>query len=112
MQYLKLSVLANDLITSLCSEEKLRNMLLEVTQIRNALSWQKVASWSKAVVASLKKLKVDYSSFQDVVAPFSTGLTMVTMNRFPVYLYYIMCRYFVDFRRSQHSGIGQPVPSR
>lgn len=52
-------------------------MLHEVTNIRSDISWQKVTSWTKAVVASLRKLKVDYSSFPDVVTPFSTGLTLV-----------------------------------
>lgn len=78
-------------MTSVCSEKKLKNLLLEITDIKSDMSWQKVASWTKAVVASLRRLKVDYSSFPDVVTPFSTGLTLVRTNRFsPIYHYCIL----------------------
>ena len=80
VQYCELSHLANDLVTSLCSEDKLKDLLLEVTDRRRDLSWQKVDSWTKAIVASLRKMKMDYSSYPDVVAPFSTGLTLVSCS--------------------------------
>ena len=44
---------------------------------KDGIAWSKVATWTKAVGASLRKIKSEFSSFPDVVAPFSAGLTLV-----------------------------------
>lgn len=62
---------------TLCSEGKITTLMHEVTDVKSEMSWDKVNSWTRTVVASLRKLKKDFGSFPDVVVPFSTGLTQV-----------------------------------
>ena len=80
------------MMQSLCSLSKVRSLLSEVKDIRSDMSWAKVDSWSKAVVASLRKLEKDFIGFSDVVTPFSAGLAQVHVRGQSVAMYwYIIC---------------------
>ena len=71
--------MTNDVMNSLCSEDRIDGLLGEITTAtKDGMAWLKVASWTKAVVATLRKLKVEFNSFPDIVAPFSAGLTLVS----------------------------------
>ena len=65
------------MMQSLCSTNKVKSLMSEVRDVKSEMSWAKVDSWSKAVVASLKKMEKDFDSFPDVVVPFSSSLAQV-----------------------------------
>lgn len=67
--------MCSDLTENLCSEKRLVSL---VKNISDSKTLAEVKSWIKTAVASLKRLKRDYSSFSDVVTPFSAGLTQVS----------------------------------
>lgn len=58
------------MIKTLCSEQRIQELCSQ-------LSWEKVVSWSRVAVASLRKLRLEYAAFTDVVLPFSAALTQV-----------------------------------
>ncbi len=62
---------------NLCSEKKINDLLHEIREVRNEMSWNKLESWTAAVVASVRKLKTDFRGFRDIVVPFSAGLSEV-----------------------------------
>lgn len=62
---------------SVCSESRVSGLLHEIADVRSEMSWAKVESWSKAMVASLKKMRREYGGFEDVIVPFSAAFTQV-----------------------------------
>ena len=53
-------------------------LLGEATVTKDVNSSLKITSWSKSVLASLKKLRTEYASFCDITVPFSAGITQVS----------------------------------
>jgi len=79
VQYTELSRIAQVLTASLCSEGSISALLREIRAAsKDGIAWSKVATWTKAVAASLRKIKTEFRSFPDIVAPFSAGLTLVS----------------------------------
>ena len=67
----------NDLVHSLCSPHRVKSFC-EDTVSATYDSLLRVEAWSRAVSAALEKLNSEqYSSFVDVLCPFSTGLQLV-----------------------------------
>lgn len=69
--------MCRDLVENLCSEQKLRDLVLTIGDTKTL---SKVSSWLGTAIASLRKLKRDYAAFPDVVLPFTAGLAQVWMK--------------------------------
>ncbi len=65
------------MMQTLCSVKKIKSLISEVKDVKSDMSWAKVDSWSKAVVASLTKMEREFDGFPDVIVPFSAGLMQV-----------------------------------
>ncbi len=65
-------------MASVCSVKKMDYLLKEIhSGSTSSVGWQKVVSWTKSVMATLRRLETEFSTYSDIVAPFTAGLTLV-----------------------------------